>query len=547
VNIRRSLLALVLIGTAVSLPAQSTGESQPRKQGAALLKTDILGVFAHPDDETGVGAVLAEYALARGKVVANVYCTRGEGGGNMVGTQWGQAQGILREAELRDCLAQIGVRYCYFLDRQDFFYTESVAATWQKWGKEETLERLVRLVRALRPEVIITMNPAPTPGQHGHHQAAAILATEAFSAAADPARFPGQLTKEGLSVWQVRKLYYPGGGPGAAAITVTNQLPNGKTPAQVAGEAAANHRSQGFGNFSNSRWAGRPQSFTLIKSVVPFAGSETDLLRGLPVADSDARPVASPGTRAEPPVRLEFVSRPAIEDYSRWIKAQGIESVAAVPTADLPVVAGQQNDIRLNITNQNPVSTEGELRFQVPDGWEVQPAVAKYRVQPSATETLHCRVTPPGLLSPDADLIAVAPSGNDPLQGSIRLHVIPRLTVPATRSPPALDGGQAGWDAFPAYYISPSNLVSGNVRDAADSSATFRLAYDPQNLFVDVDVADDIVVANIAPDDIRGHWRSDSIEICIDPVAGSESTVHFAAHPGGLSHPGRHPVQRNRH
>ena len=524
-NIRTTLVALFLIGTAMPLPAQSTDESQPGKQGAALLKTDILAVFAHPDDESGVAAVLAEYALAKGKVVANVYCTRGEGGGNMVGTQWGQSLGILREAELRDCLARIGVRYCYFLDREDFFYTESVVATWRKWGKEDTLERLVRLIRALRPEVVITMNPAPAPGQHGHHQAAAILATEAFTAAADPARFPEQLTREGLSVWQVRKLYYSGGGLGATTIAVIDQLPNGKTPAQMAGEAAASHRSQGFGKFSNSRWASRPQTLTLIKSVVPFAGSETDLLRGLPVADIDAQHVASPGPRSEPPVRFEFVSRPAVENYLRWIKAQAIESVASVLTADLPVVAGEENDIRLNILNQTPVSIEGEIHFQVPEGWEVQPGVAKYRVQPSTTETLHCRVTPPALLSPDADLIAITQLGNAQLQGSISLHVIPRLTVPAARSAPVLDGGQTGWDAFPAYYISPSNLVSGSVRDAADSSATFRLAYDEQTLFVDVDVADDIVVTNITPDDIRGHWRTDSIEICIDPATGSESTV----------------------
>ena len=76
---------------------------QPAKQGADLLKTDIMGVFAHPDDETGVAATMAAYALGKGKVVANVYCTRGEGGGNMVGSQWGVSLGVLREAELRDC------------------------------------------------------------------------------------------------------------------------------------------------------------------------------------------------------------------------------------------------------------------------------------------------------------------------------------------------------------------------------------------------------------------------------------------------------------
>ena len=249
------------------------------KQGAALLKTDIMGVFAHPDDETGMAATLARYALGQTSVVANVYCTRGEGGGNMVGTQSGAALGALREAELRDCLTTLGVRYAYFLDQLDWAYTESIAATLEKWGKEQTLERLVHFVRALRPEIIVTMNPAPTPGQHGHHQAAALLATEAFSAAADPKRFPHQLTKEGLSIWQPRKLFFSGGsGEIIATIPVNEPLANARTPGQIAAAALANHRSQAFGNIGNSPWMQRPQRFTLVKSFVPAAGTESNLL-----------------------------------------------------------------------------------------------------------------------------------------------------------------------------------------------------------------------------------------------------------------------------
>src|SRR5438105_11289188 len=70
------------------------------------------------------------------------------------------------------------------------------------------------------------MNPAPTPGQHGHHQAAGVLATEAFDAAADPRRFPEQITREGLTTWQVRKLYYGGSvGTNGATIVTTSQRP----------------------------------------------------------------------------------------------------------------------------------------------------------------------------------------------------------------------------------------------------------------------------------------------------------------------------------
>jgi LmbE family N-acetylglucosaminyl deacetylase len=146
----RSLFACFLFFANVLVAAEP--QRPPPRQGAELLKADIMGVFAHPDDETGVAGTLALYALGKGAVVANVYCTRGEGGGNMVGTQAGAALGVLREAELRDCLRKLGVRYCYFLDQLDWAYTESVAATLRKWGKEETLGRLVRMVRALRPK-----------------------------------------------------------------------------------------------------------------------------------------------------------------------------------------------------------------------------------------------------------------------------------------------------------------------------------------------------------------------------------------------------------
>jgi LmbE family N-acetylglucosaminyl deacetylase len=258
----RPIALLVTLACAAVFGHAQPATSLAPQQGAALLKTEVLGVFAHPDDETGAAATLATYALGKGVPVATVYCTRGEGGGNMVGPQGGGALGILREAELRDCLRILGIRHCYFLEREDFAYTESLALTLEKWDHAKTLGRLVRLVRLLRPEVIVTMNPAPNPGQHGHHQAAGLLAIEAFEAAADPQRFSEQLTHEGLSVWQPRKLYYGGPAGTGATIDVNQPLASGDTAAAVAGRALAQHRSQGFGALANSPWLRRPQSFT---------------------------------------------------------------------------------------------------------------------------------------------------------------------------------------------------------------------------------------------------------------------------------------------
>ena len=525
-SMHRFLIAAFAAWSLLGSSALAQSSTTNPKQGAALLKTDIMGVFAHPDDETGMAATLARYGLGQTSVVANVYCTRGEGGGNMVGTQSGAALGALREAELRDCLAVLGVRYGYFLDQLDWAYTESVAATLEKWGKEQTLERLVRFVRALRPEIMVTMNPAPTPGQHGHHQAAALLATEAFSAASDPKRFPLQLTKDGLSLWQPRRLFYGGGsGEVVATIPVNEPLADGRTPGQIAATALANHRSQAFGNFGNSPWLQRPQRFTLVKSFVLVAGTESNLLAGLPTDSVAKTPIPFAKTVAQPALRLEFVPRPAFANYQRWVKEQGIEHVAAQFQSDLPLVAGEANVVRLRVVNAQSRLSTGTLNLVVPTSWKVQPATRAITVAGNSAETVELQVTPPAGVRGDGELTASFQSADSTVESRTKLHPLPRAVVPRLKIQPVLNGGDRGWEKSVALTIASTNLVQGKVADTADSSALVRLAHDGKTLFVDVLVKDDAVITNIEPNDIKGHWRADSVEICLDPAAGAEHTM----------------------
>jgi LmbE family N-acetylglucosaminyl deacetylase len=511
----------------MSIPVFGVDPTTVAKQGGELLKTDIMGVFAHPDDETGAAATLAAYARGHHAVIANVYCTRGEGGGNMVGTQGGAALGILREAELRDCLARLGVRYCYFLDRNDWAYTESLIATWDNWDKEQTLERLVRLVRALRPEVILTMNPAPSPGQHGNHQAAGVLATEAFSAAADSSRFPAQLHQEGLSVWQPRKLYFIGkSGNPTCVVQVAEALPDGQTPGDIAARALVNHRSQAFGSFAGSPWLKRPQSFTLIKSFISPQPSETDLLEGLPVTDSELKAVELSPPASAKAVELSFVPVPALSRYRLWVKQQHIEHSATLFRTDLPLVAGQANEVQISVENNGLETLEGVLRLQLPARWNSEPTNQELRIDKHGRGIPRFLVTPSNDAKGEIQLVARLSSKAklESSEGSALAHLLPRAQVTRVNEPPSLDATDHGWETLPIFEITPTQLVEGHVKDDADSSAKFRIAHDGRTLFVDVQVKDDVVVTNIAPNDIKGHWRSDSVEICVDPVGGSEHT-----------------------
>ncbi|MGS2619613.1 sugar-binding protein [Micromonospora sp. LZ34] len=198
-------------------PAQAKPTSDP-------IDLDIMFIGAHPDDEAGQLGMFGYWNEYHDMKAGVITMTRGEGGGNAVGLEEGPALGILREAEERRAVGWAGVENVYNLDALDFYYTASAPLSEQIWGYQNSLSRIVRTIRTTKPEVIVTMNPSATQGNHGNHQEAAMLAVEAFYAAADPNAFPEQIKKEGLEPFRVARLFQSGGsgsGPSGPACETT--------------------------------------------------------------------------------------------------------------------------------------------------------------------------------------------------------------------------------------------------------------------------------------------------------------------------------------
>ncbi|WP_404381486.1 PIG-L family deacetylase [Knoellia locipacati] len=202
-------LALALpTAVAVAAPA-STVPTPPDATTSAGPPADLDAMFvgAHPDDEAGTLSTFGQWGADHDVSTGVITITRGEGGGNAVGPEEGPALGLIREREERAAVAKAGITDVYNLDEVDFYYTVSQPLTAQVWDHDETLAKTVRILRQTRPEVLVTMNPAPSPGQHGNHQEAARIAIEAYRAAADPSRFPEQITKEGLQPFAADRIY----------------------------------------------------------------------------------------------------------------------------------------------------------------------------------------------------------------------------------------------------------------------------------------------------------------------------------------------------
>ena len=159
----------------------------------------LMAVFAHPDDEAlAIGGTLVRYA-AEGVETFLLTATRGERGwlGNPEDFPGLEALGRVREAELLAAARVLGLRDVRFLDYIDGEVDRAPQA--------EAVAKIVREVRRVRPQVVVTFDPF---GGYGHpdHIAVSQYASAALAAAADPDYAPG-----GAAPHRVAKFYYHAG------------------------------------------------------------------------------------------------------------------------------------------------------------------------------------------------------------------------------------------------------------------------------------------------------------------------------------------------
>jgi len=598
---------------------------------------DVLFVGAHPDDESGDLSTFGQWNQQRHIRTGVLTITRGEGGGNAVGTEEGPALGLLREAEERKAVALAGIGDIDYLDKVDFYYTVSDKLTRDVWDHDSTLAKVVRLVRETRPKVITTMTPSPIPGQHGNHQEAGRLAVEAYYLAADPSAFPSQITAEHLKPWRAARLLHQehlvksGTGP-ACEKTFTPTDPSadvygvwagrtsrdGKTWAQIEAEASRFYASQGWAN--NPDAPSDPNKIgcdylTQVDSRVPFTHGNHDpaaalegalypAAGGLPLGTefylTTSEFAVAPGepftvtahapsghvalslpsgwsstgsgdvrhgkatftvTATEPAGRVRLGATvttrhgsgttgravevepavtgvqqplPRVSDFDSWASSTGAPQLSGRVKRVLTLASGGSRTVRVDLADTTGKAHEGTVTLDLPAGFTADEASKPYSLAAGehGSVSFTVRNTDPSLPTSNAGgtdgdynyTIHTTAQGATTDVSDAALELVPATTIAQAGKAPSVDGKESSGE-YPGPTLDLSRLWEGDAcSSAADCSATGKVTWYDDALYVLVQVKDDKPGSALDAADCKRHWRTDSVEIGLDPRGDAENT-----------------------
>lgn len=228
------------------LPCQERGiVASAEAHAAAGVHTRVLVIGAHPDDEDT--QLIAWLARGHRAETAYLSLTRGDGGQNLIGNELGEALGVIRTEELL-AARRIDGAHQYFTRAYDFGFSKTAPESFEHWPHDSVLGDVVKVVRAFRPQIIVSVFSGTPRDGHGQHQVAGIVAREAYDAAGDAVRFPARTYG---APWIPLK-FYRGARFSPDQQTISMDVGAydsilGKSYAEIAAESRSQHKSQGFG------------------------------------------------------------------------------------------------------------------------------------------------------------------------------------------------------------------------------------------------------------------------------------------------------------
>src|SRR5215216_864039 len=252
----------------------------------------VMSVATHPDDvDEGTLAFVHKNLGARAVIVI---ATRGERRDSPTRGELNEDLAVIRTRETLEAARLLGADVL-FLNLKDFGYSKSADEALSIWGHDEALRRLVRAIRLLRPDVIVTNHDAGA--GDGQERAIARLLAQAFTAAGDAKVAP----EANPEPWRARRLFRRTDEANASLTVNLDRYDQarGRTYAEIG--LLAHHKLLSFGAALDRLTPEREKSYYKLTAQAPGAEINQDdslltgsLLTGLALPENLARSVAPP-------------------------------------------------------------------------------------------------------------------------------------------------------------------------------------------------------------------------------------------------------------
>ncbi len=238
---------------------------------------NVLYVAAHPDDENT--RLLAWLVNDRHIRTAYLSLTRGDGGQNILGSEQGDALGLIRTHELMEARKIDGAEQ-FFSRAIDFGFSKNFDETFKHWNKDTLTGDAVWVMRKFRPDIVICRFPPDSRAGHGQHAASAIIAADAFMAVGDKNKYADQLKY--YPIWQPKRLIFNAYRFGSFSTTADDMFKMkvgqyesilGMGTGELAGKSRSVHKSQGAGT---PEVPGEQTEYFKLVDGEPFTGSLFD-------------------------------------------------------------------------------------------------------------------------------------------------------------------------------------------------------------------------------------------------------------------------------
>ncbi len=230
-----------------------------------------------------------------------------------------------------------------------------------------------------------------------------------------------------------------------------------------------------------------------------------------------------------PPVSMQLQPIQSVQIYRDWTERLNLQQLLQLAPTQIAIGAGETGMLPVVLVNRSDEDVDVTVDVSV-DNADVTLESDSQAVTVPAGETVTVDFPasiPADMAQGEFGVTADLSYGDYALTDSGTIQIVPTLSVAAAETAPEIDGDLSEYAALTTFDIPNTSLWEGETADAADLTGSFQMTYDDEFLYVAVAVTDDTVVSNIAPNDVKGHWRSDSVEITIDPQGpgASEHTL----------------------